>query len=566
MLLPAATLSLLSTLTVAAVPETNQPSLSSGAIVANVLPADTPLVGLVNTRAETWKTLGRFQLVQKTWTAVSQFLPVTAKFDYTKNVESWLGEQVTVAFMPKVGSTVASIDANFLLLAPVKDDKRLQLFLAQLQADTQGSKVRQYKGVNILELETPEVAPTKNKLPPSLQKLPKLKKRGVAIATFPGYVVTGITAQPIEQLIDTAQGNATLAQNPQFQQTIERSRSGKVLFTIYENLSTFVPLISDISKDPNLPFPGLSVDAISPSLNEYSTIDGFLTVQTEGLRFQVNAYHQTSKSAKDDLITQNHQMILSRLPAATYSALTGRNLNQQWLKLAQTISTKAQLKDLLATFRNFFRSSTGLDLEKDIMSWMDGEYALFFFPTKGGLFKLASPNFNLGIGLAVQTTNRAAADTTFKKLDQFIKSLLMGGIIVNTQDIKGQSVTSWDLGGDSAQSLLAYSWVNQDTVVVATGFSAIADLVPQPYVKLPATYNFRTATNSLPRPNRGYFYVNMGSFLSWFYGFVPIMFNDQNSQSWKEIIGSIYSISATTSTTPEREQFDILVVLAPSRK
>ncbi|MEO0971258.1 MAG: hypothetical protein AAFX80_23830, partial [Cyanobacteria bacterium J06639_18] len=86
------------------------------------------------------------------------------------------------------------------------------------------------------------------------------------------------------------------------------------------------------------------------------------------------------------------------------------------------------------------------------------------------------------------------------------------------------------------------------------------------YLSLPSAYNFKTATNSFPHPNQGYFYMNMGSVLSWVYGFVPAEFNSPYFQMFKKGIGSIYSISSSSSTTAEQEQFDTLIVLAPVRK
>lgn len=579
MILPVATLSLLSALTVAPVPEMTQPSPSPSVSVANILPVDTPFVGLISTKGKTWATLNRFYLFQTASKAVSQFLPPLFELDYSRDIESWLGEQVALVFLPKVGSATVSIDSQFLILAPVKDDTRLQPLLEKFKEDKSRVKEREYKGITILEIETPEIAPPTTTLPSSVRRLksssapntvkPDLsqKKRGIAIATLPGYVVTGITAKAIEQLIDTSQASTTLGENPQFQETFQQSQSDGVLFTIYENIDTLIPLIGDISKDPSLPFPVLGADSIDlEAAKEYGNVNGFVTIQPEGLRLQVSAYRQALKS-KQSKITKKTGTMLDRMPGATYSAVTGRNLNQQWQQLAKGFSTKPQLKEYLEMFRNGIRTTTGLDWDKDILGWMDGEYGFFLFPTKGGLFKfVAGSNFNMGMGVAVQTSNRSAADATFKKLDELIQSFLMGGVVVNTHNIQGQSVTSWDLGGDSSQSLLAYSWVDDNTVILTTGFGAIADLVPEPYILLPSTYNFQTATNSLPSPNHGYFYLNTGSFLSWLYGFLPSVFNNETFQPWKQVIGSVYSISATTSTTTEREQFDVLLVLAPSRK
>lgn len=92
----------------------------------------------------------------------------------------------------------------------------------------------------------------------------------------------------------------------------------------------------------------------------------------------------------------------------------------------------------------------------------------------------------MGIGIAVETSDRTAAETTLKKLENLIASVSKGEVKITQKSIKNQPVTNWDIDGDAAQSLLAYSWVDDKTLIVTTGYGAIADLVPQPYVPLPA--------------------------------------------------------------------------------
>ncbi len=336
-----------------------------------------------------------------------------------------------------------------------------------------------------------------------------------------------------------------------------------MLFTLYENLETFLPLTQDLAKDPSMPFPLVGLSAINAGqLKEFGSIDSIVTLQPEGLRFQVNAYRQ---KPKPNTVELEPGTILSRMPAATYTAFTGRHLNQKWQTIAQALSFQPKYKNNLAKFRQEVRSKTGLDLDRDILGWMDGEYGFFMFPTQGGVFNTAPAKYNVGLGLAVQTSDRAAADNTTKKLEAYINAT-NSFLTVNTRTIKGHSVTSWDFKGTTAPSLVAYSWVDNNTLVLTSGFGALADLVPQPQVLLPLTYNFTTATNSLPHANHGYFYMNMGSFLSWVYDFIPAKYNNQGLDTFKQAIGSIYSISSTSSTTADREQFDFLVVLAPVRK
>lgn len=395
MMIPITTLALLSTLTVAPVAETTQPSLPSTPTIANILPTDTPAVVLVNTKGKTWANLNRFQIFKTGFTAASQFLPQTTfSFDYARDIESWLGDQVALAFMPKVGSTTATLDSSFLVVAPVKDNTRFQPFLEKLKTEPR-TTVRDYKGITILEIKQPEVTPPNNTLPSSVRKLksasqPELikpdlmkTKRSIAIATFPGYVVIGITAQPIEQLIDASQANSTLAQNPQFHQTFQQSQSDQVLFTIYENVATVVPLINDISKDPSLSVPIFGSEKFNlEGLEEYASIDGFVSLQPQGLRLQFNAHRPVVKSKQNKDNTKKTETILDRMPGATYSVSTGRNLNFQWQQIVKGFSSEPQVKDYLQQFRNFFRSSTGLFRQRHLR--LDGRRLRFFlFSHKG---------------------------------------------------------------------------------------------------------------------------------------------------------------------------------------
>ena len=337
---------------------------------------------------------------------------------------------------------------------------------------------------------------------------------------------------------------------------------------MYQDPSGYLTFVKEIIKDPSLGLPNFDLDNIisSEQLKQYKSIGSFLTVQKEGVRFQLNTYPSSTFNRNNLAANIKTQTILSRMPAATYTAVNGKNLDRRWQTIARVLSSQKEFENGLKMFRGFIRSNTGLDFERDIINWMDGEFAFFMFPTKGGFFQSINPNLNMGIGLAVETSDRTAAETTLNKLGNLITSVSKGEVKITQKSIKNQAVTSWDVDGDSAKSLLAYSWVDDKTLILTTGYGAIADLVPQPYVALPSAYNFNTATNSLPNPNTGYFYMNMGSLLSWIYGFVPQEYsNNQYFNLFKQGIGSVYSVSATSFSNIEREQFDFLVVLAPVR-
>ncbi len=555
---------------------------------ANFLPNDAPLVAMVDTSSATWRKAGNFQLFQTVWKGISFLVPPQLQIGYATEIEPWLGEQVVFAFLPKRGSSQVTMDSNFVTLAPVKDKEGVEKFLKKLKAGGNFTQ-RQYKGITILETKTGNSAkpglpsenntippvpksPVNKAIKPNIFQKPNLRRQNsFIIGMLPGHLAMGSSAKAIESLVDTNLKKSTkLAQNSHFQKTMRQPQTGKPLFAMYQDPVGYITLVKELIKDPNLGLPTIDLDNFisAEQLKQYKSIGSFLTVQKEGVRFQVNAYPSSSKFNQNKLAANiKTQTILSRMPAATYSAVNGKNINQRWKTIARVLSSQKELGNALKNFRDFIRSNSGLDLDRDIINWMDGEFAFFMYPTKGGFLQTFNPNANVGIGLAVETSNRSAAETTLKKLNNLIASISKGEVKITQKNIQNKSVTSWDVDGDSAKSLLAYSWVDKNTLIVTTGYGAIADLVPQPYVALPSTYNFNTATNSLPSPNTGYFYMNMGSLLSWVYGFIPSQYsNNPYFNMFKQVIGSVYSISATTSFDVEREQSDLLFVLAPVRK
>jgi len=553
---------------------------------ANFLPSNTPLVAMVDTSSATWKKAGNFQLFKTAWNGISFLIPPQLKDGYATDIEPWLGEQVAFAFLPKDGSEV-TMESNFVTLAPVKDEQGLQPFLSKLKGNANFTQ-RQYKGIIILETKTdnstqPNLPGTENNsIPPVpkspinkdlkqniLQKPNLRKQNSLVIGILPGHLAVGSSTKAIERLINNNQQKAaTLAQNSDFQKTIRQPQTDKPLFAMYQEPVGYIALVKELIKHPSLGLPKFDLDSLisSEQLQQYQSIGSFLTLQKEGMRFQVNTYPSPTFNRNNLNSNIQTQRILSRMPAATYTAVNGEKLNQRWETIAQILSSQKEFETNLKMFRGFISSQTGLDFDRDIINWMDGEFALFMFPTKGGFFKSINPNLNMGVGLAVETSNRTAAETTLKKLGDLIISVSKGEVKITETNIKNQPVTSWDINGDSNQSLLAYSWVDNNTLIVTTGYGAITDLVPEPYVALPTTYNFKSATDSLPNPNAGYFYMNMGSLLSWIYGFVPPQYsNNQYFNMFKQAIGSVYSVSATSSSNVEREQLDLLIVLAPVR-
>ncbi len=419
-----------------------------------------------------------------------------------------------------------------------------------------------------LEDRIPPLTP----LPPSSE----LMFRGVTIALLPDAVAVASHDRALEKLIDARSSEATtLAQNPLFQRTLKHPQFGRSLIVGYGNIAGFTSYLTALldrvsGLPPTILIPALAESQIDLLTKVYNTVDTHLWVQPEGLHGQTNFYFSTPQPQMATPAIPDANQVLARLPGITYVAANGYNFKQQWQRFLDAVFPGPTSQQWLNKARAEFRKQTGLDLEKDIVSWMDREYAVFYYPTTGGLFNYISPKFNLGIGFIFQTSDRPTAEATLKKLDQYIRSVSKGEAIIAQRRLKGIPITSWE-GKDrgKTQSIFSYGWVSDDTLLITTGVGAMADLIPSPYLPLNLNPNFKTAIASFPNPNEGYVYVNMGATLSFLYGLILPSVPPEYApfvQEFQRIIGTVRSASSSNSITAEAHRVDSLWVLGRVRK
>jgi hypothetical protein len=436
-----------------------------------------------------------------------------------------------------------------------------------------------WQGKAVKPMPSPSAIPEPSTPPDAAPTIPNpeeaLKPRGFAIALLPNHVAIAIQAHTLEDLIDARSEREPLAQNPLFQRTLQHPQAGRSLLTSYGEVSAIAKFLWAIAKNaPPSTFgfglPPLDDKRLAALTKLYSTADSHVWLQPEGIHSQVNFYYTTPQPELATRTVPDANQILSRLPAATYLSASSRNFKQQWQDSLASAKDDLTSQIAIASLRNSFRTATGLDPEKDVIPWMDGEYAFFFFPTTGGLFNYIYPKLNLGVGLMVQTSDRAAAEAALKKLDQFIKKEAKGEVAIVPQRLKGQSIVTWEAKERGKPiSFLSHGWLDAKTLVITTGMKPMADLAPKPYLPLHLNHTFQTAIASFPVPNEGYFYINMGATLSFLYNLIlPTVTtaDAQFVQEFQRVAGSVRSVSTTNSTTAEAQRVDSLWVLAPVKQ
>ncbi len=397
---------------------------------------------------------------------------------------------------------------------------------------------------------------------------------GLAIARLPGHFIVAQTPQALERMLDAVAENPTrLATYPPFQRTLAHPQYKSALFTLYGDLPTAVQLVDRLnleafSGSPLRPLPKLTPQQTERMLRDYQTVDGFVWVVPNGVRSQTNTYYTTPKPEWASQPMAEPTQILQRLPAATFLSANSRNFKQQWETFLDVSKEDANFQPILEQYRRGFRQNLGLDFDTDLVPWLDGDYVFFLFPARGSLFSALTPGFDLGIGLIVQTSDRPAAEKALQKLDTHMRANAATLRIV-TRQFKGNSFISWETLEQGKQlSGIAYGWLDDNTLLITSGTGTLPQLAPKPYLPLALTYTFRTATQTLPWPNEGYLYVNMGSSLSFIYSLVmPTVPREYQGivQEVQRVLGTIRSISTTNSATVDAQRFDAFWVLSPQK-
>lgn len=414
-----------------------------------------------------------------------------------------------------------------------------------------------------LPLPPPPNLPEPPESPEHVPEIDAFIRPGFAIAQLPqGYVVSASRVEAIQRLIDIqARDTQHLSDNPAFQRTVQDPRFSRSLMAGYGNYAQLIASsLEDTPPIPQNPFfaPGPYRDRLAALIQAFETqydgIDGFVWAEPEGLRMQ-GAVHLKKPIPADQLAQVNSPNLLPKqLPQVSYGVSTGYNLAFPWRAITTAIEANPTYKQSLSRLRKLSQNAVGLD-DRDFFPWMDKEYGGLAFPTNQGVFPKMLPNLDLGLGVLIQTSDRAAAEKTLKKIDRLISSRFGNQVKVTPRELGGQPLTSWEIQDKGKPlSVMAHGWLAPDTLAVMSGFEAAPTLTPQPGKSLAESANFQAAIAPLPQPNLGYFYVNPAALIALAnrFGFQEVLKTPDPNESDRtlgDILGSVRSLSGSSSAT-----------------
>ncbi|MEM7794948.1 MAG: DUF3352 domain-containing protein [Cyanobacteria bacterium P01_C01_bin.118] len=589
-------------------------------IITNILPANTPAAMIVNTRQQDWSELNKYALFSQLTEAFGvepspQALPLLPyTIDYVEDIQPWIGDGVALALLPVPSiRTIAPVERS-VTIVPISDAAAFIDFIPTL-AESRNAlpELLSYRTFPIWNWpaefvsydfsgweDFPEEEPELKEFPPvpppsgltSPSSLSSLLRRtyrpepeppfiyfpdgtyspdgytipGYAVAHLGNYIVMSENVDTLRQWIEyQTQDRPKLTSNPSFEKTQSHPEADNSLATVYGNVGELLNF--EFSNPfqgfglPPIPQPSLSERAAMSALFSNVTFDVLVYPDEKGMHLEAHLY---TEGALPDLPPSPNadQSIFGLIPAATYMLGSGYDIGGFWNDVSSAFSLSEATSGLIETARSLVSLATGLDLDTDILKWMDGEYSLFLFPSQSGLLNSIFPGVGLEGGVILETSNREDAVTALKALDDVV-----GEEVAAATTLADHPVMSWqyDVNSDGVMdSVLTHTWITDDTLVFTSGNGAMERLVvPAGFNPLNGHSTFRNATESFPNPNNGYLYVNAGATLSFFYNLFGF---NQATDPWatdiKSYFGTIRSLSVTTSSSSQEFQLDALLGLA----
>ncbi len=584
--------------------------------ITDILPANTPAAMIVNTRDQAWTDLNRYALFAQLSEVFGvgpspQALPLLPYgMDYGEDVQPWIGDGVAIALLPVPSTRTIDPVERSVTIVPIGDAASFIDFIPTLaearQALPEPTSYRtfpiwhwpsefvsfestwddswgEFPEEDVELKEFPPVPPPSPFSPRSYRPDPDLPYiyfpdgnyssdgytlPGYAVAHLGNYIVMSENVDSLRQWIEyQTQGAPTLTSNASFEKTQSHPESANSLATVYGNVGELMNFeFSNPFQSfglPPIPQPSLSERAAMSSLLSNVTFDALVYPQEKGLHLEAHLYTEGALPPLPPSPNADHS-ILGIIPAATYFMGSGYDIGGFWNNVSSAFSLSDVTGGLLETARSLVALTTGLDLDSDILSWMDGEYSLFLFPSQSGLLNSFFPGVGLEGGVLLETSNREAAETALAALDAVVgDEVALPGTLANYPVVNWQ----YDVTSDGVpDSVLTHTWISDDTLAFTSGSGAMERLVvPAGFNPLSGHSTFVNATSSFPTPNNGYFYVNMGSTLLFFYNLFGF---NQATDPWavdmKAYFATVRSLSVTTSSSAQEFQIDALLGLAAS--
>jgi Protein of unknown function (DUF3352) len=512
---------------------------SSPLTAAKLVPDDAVAAVYISGDTQAWKKLEAFgtpeaqKLVGDGLAKMNQELLTQSNVTFDQDIQPWLGGTMIAILPPNAVKPAQSLpntpDApNVLVVVGVKDKLAILNFSNKLKANKSlKQKEVDYKGQKITEISSENGDPG-------------------YISFSENHLVISDQRLLVEQSIDAAKGEPSFASKPNANTVLTQGMElQNPLVQFY--LPDYGGLVKQALASTPQATP-LSPDLLK-QLEQVKSISGGIGVDDQGLRLKTNTIVDPKAGL---LLTQSSPgKIVSLFPSETIALMSGYGIKQGWEAALKQADANPELKRGIDIMRGGTQV-VNLDLDKDIFGWMDGEFGLAMMPVNQGMLASAG----VGGALAFDTSDRKTAEAMFAKLDTLVKQQMVSP---TPKEVGGKKVTDWQT---PMGTVLTHGWLDQDTVFVAVGEPVVSAITTPKGAQLDASPAFQGITGSLPKPNGGYFYLDMEKVMPLIEK-VSAQASPMPPES-KAILSSIRGIGATASNpNTSTSQMEMILSLKP---
>ncbi|MEH2432951.1 MAG: DUF3352 domain-containing protein [Nostoc sp.] len=520
---------------------------------ANIIPGDALFAVSLTTDPQQWQKLREFGTKETQAELDRNLVELRDRFltnngyDFQKDIAPWVGNEVTIAILapaiaskaaPKPVTTnedTASDQQSMVMVLPVKNPEIAKNILAQPKTLKQGRWIdRIYQGIAIKQSE------------------------GQAGENFFAALLDGrflvITDSPkaTERAIDAYKNQTSLATTGGFAENFPKIADYQPFGQFYVNVPTAAKIAA---ASPNRPLPA----QVLAQLQNNQALAGTMTLETEGIRFKGISWLNPN-SQRVLAVENNAGQMQNRVPAETLMMLSGGNLQRLWGDYVLTSQGNPLSPIAPEQLRGGIKSLTTLDLDKDLLSWMKGEFSLSLIPTTP---KQGSPDdFRLGLLFMVQTSDayggqslRNSAETSIKQLDEVIKNQYQ--FQVQQAKVAGQPVVNWVSPYGTLTA--THGWLDGDVAFLVVGAPVTDKILPKPNTTLASTIPFQQTVPTQPNPTNGQFFLDVERTVKNF----PLPTLIPNQQA---LLDATRSIGMTSAVSDSRSNlYDIFIALKKVR-
>jgi Protein of unknown function (DUF3352) len=453
----------------------------SGTVVpvgATVTPQNALLSLTVSTDESPWRKLGEFGTPETKARWQEHLKQLETDFltpfnlTYEKDILPWVGPQMNYVLLSPAPEDVAQVGANATVwFVPMKDPQQAQSVLSQAAGST--AQKRTYKDVEVQTFKgqngkTISVVVLENRL-----------------------LIVSNGNNTLNQIIDTFRGAPSLAQTPRLKEAMGEVNDNAAFAQVYVNLPIATAgLLQNSAR-------GMAQSTVQ----RVQAVQGFgssIKIEDSGLSFKSISW--LKQDAKQELKGSNKaQTIVRLLPADTLMTTSGGDFKQAWQDYTQGTESQLIVPLNASKIQAGLLKSTGVDFEKEFVSWMDGEYVAAVVPT-------ANPS-KQGVGMMVlaKANDRTKADQAFQKLDAAMRD--RHKFLIAESKVGNHTVTTWK--EPPGLPLVTHGWLDGDIAFFTFGAPISERILTPQNSSLAEAPLFKSTQSANLGNNTGQFFVDL---------------------------------------------------------